>query len=264
MKAEKNRFVMKRSFLTLALLSFALSSIGQRGQQNSFFIDFGPKLIFGENALYNSKASFSSDRYFHNPSSLGYGAGFKLALDFTRNIALVGEGVYYRFNQVYDMTEPAAKGSRELNYQKRISYSALEVPIMFRYNNDDMDYFEVGYVHSTILNVSETNDGKGAEVTQKVGDLYTKSNSGLVLGFGGYVWGSNNLGVSTGLRFRYDFQDFVAQNGDVEGAPVYALDSEPKGTTNPLAVNLVIELNYDLGFYMANNGCGNRKLLIGS
>lgn len=254
---------MKRSLITLFLSSLTLLTYSQmRGDQGEFFIDFGPKALFGENVMYNSKASFSSDRYFHHPTSLGYGAGFKLGLNFNRHIAVVGEAVYYKFSQVYDMTDESGQGDGELNYRKKIRYTAFEIPMMFRYNNDDMSYWELGYVHSTILEVNETNQGKGPSISQDVQDLYASQLGGAVLGFGGYIWGSGNFGISTGLRLRYDFDDLVAKNGSIDGSPIYALDSEPEGSTNPLSVNLVLEFNYDLGFYMANSGCGHRKLLI--
>lgn len=254
---------MLRALLGSVLVTLSLTTFSQiRSDQGDFFIDFGPKVMLGENSLYNSKASFNSDRYFHNPTSIGYGGGFKLAFNFNRNIAIVGEAVYYKFNQVYDMTAKDANG-REINYQKRIGYSSLEIPIMFRYNNDEMDYWEFGYVHSMIQEFSETNDGKGPTISEDIEDLYKDQLGGAVLGFGGYVFGSGNFGISTGLRLRYDFDDIVSENGSIDLAPVYALDSEPSGSTNPLSLNLVVEFNYDLGFAMANSGCGNRKLIFG-
>jgi hypothetical protein len=261
---EKGTSIMRRILLGFLLSSIGFSAFGQiRSDQGDFFIDFGPKVMVGENSLYNSKASFNSDRYFHHPSSIGYGAGFKFAFNFNRNIAIVGEAVYYKFNQVYDMTDPSVGGGGEISYQKTISYSTLEVPIMFRYNNDDMDYWEFGYVHSTIQEFSETNEGKGPSTSEDIAELYEDQLGGAVLGFGGYVYGNGNFGISTGLRLRYDFDGIVAENGSIDLAPVYALDSEPSGSTNPLSLNLVVEFNYDLGFAMANSGCGNRKLIFG-
>ena len=89
----------------------------------------------------------------------------------------------------------------------------------------------------------------------------------MVFGFGGYLWGTDNFGISTGLRFVYTFQDVLTTdeiasydgNSYMNNARGY--DSYQK--TTPLSVFFVLEANYDLGFIIAKNECtGRRKFMF--
>ena len=129
---------MKKLLLVLTLAISASISFSQS------FIDFGPKLFFGPNVLMNSEIMNSGGKYSMNPASFGFGAGFKLAFDINENIAIVGEINYFSHNQKYEM-EVAGLDSINVKYGKEISYTAIEIPLMFRFNTKTMSYFEAGY-----------------------------------------------------------------------------------------------------------------------
>ena len=250
---------MKKLVLVLTLAISASISFSQS------FIDFGPKFFIGPNALMNSEIMNSGGKYSMNPASFGIGAGFKLAFDINENIAIVGEVNYFSHNQKYEM-EVAGLDSINVKYGKEISYTAIEIPIMVRLNTGTMSYFEAGYVISTYSKGTETLEGPYSEngVTDISGQMATKA-GGLVLGFGSYVWGHNNFGISAGLRVRYDLDDAFKDETKYEYSPNYGTDLAVIGPTNPFSVMLNIEFNFDLGFYMAKSPCnGRRSLIIGN
>jgi len=251
---------MKRLLLIIILGLSTTVSFSQS------FIDFGPKIIAGPNWLYNSEVVSSGGKYSINPASFGFGAGFKLAFDFNESVAVVGEIDFFSHKQKYEM-EVAGLDSINVKYGKTISYSAIEIPIMLRYNGPTMSYVEAGYVISMVSKANETLEGPYAALgSTDISNQMTPKMGGLVLGFGSYVWGQDNFGISAGFRVRYDLDDAFA-NGlpKYQYSPNYGTDSEITGATNPLSLMLTIEFNYDLGFYMAKSPCtGRRKLLIGN
>ena len=129
-----------------------------------------------------------------------------------------------------------------------------------------MSYVEAGYVISILSNAKETLNGPYA--TSGITDIsnqFSTKYGGFVRGFGSYIWGQDNFGISAGLRIRYDLNDAFNESVKYQYSPNYATDTEITGNTNPFSLMLTLEFNYDLGFYMAKSPCnGRRTLLIGN
>jgi hypothetical protein len=71
-----------------------------------------------------------------------------------------------------------------------------------------------------------------------------------------------NFGISAGIRYRYDFVDFINQdNIKFDNSPIFALDSQVEKVNN-MSLMFVLELNYDLGFAMARSACGDRRKVM--
>ena len=71
-----------------------------------------------------------------------------------------------------------------------------------------------------------------------------------------------NFGISAGIRYRYDFVDFINQdNIKFENSSIFALDSQVERVNN-MSLMFVLELNYDLGFAMARSACGDRRKVM--
>lgn len=251
---------MKKILLLLIASLFYTTSFSQ-----SFYIDFGAKFMVGPSYLTNFDLMDNHDRYSFNYASFGYGGGFKLALDFTENVALVSEVIYSIQGQKYDMTDSTLAGG-SIDYEKQLTYKSIQIPIMIRYNSEIMSYVEAGYVFSMLSEFTETLDGPNKDQgTSDISSHFSPKIGGLVLGFGRYIIGQDNFGVSAGLRFRYDLDDLLSNTETkYDNAPNYGLDSDVTSSTNPFSAMLVIEFNYDLGFYLAKAPCGKRrKLFIG-
>lgn len=241
-----------RTALTAMIIALSFGCIAQM-QRVEPFLDLGLKFLVGP-SMYNSNVfTGDTDIYEHKFNSFGFGGGAKIALDFTDNLAIAAEGLYMMNQQVYKLVDPASG-------EKVIKSSAIEIPVMLRYNDGSGGYTEGGYTYSKMLSVTETVN----ESIQDAMDLYAGARHGLVFGFGGYLFGSEDFAVSGGFRIRYDLTDIVGTPFSERNDPsYYALDNAVTKKTNPLSFMFNIELNYDLGFVMARNPCtGRRKMLF--
>ena len=245
-------------FITITPL-FAQKRKSHHGvsQTTNLYIDFGPKAMIGTSGFINMNVI--GDGNYNHGLAASYGFGGKLAIDFGESIALVGEGIYTRVTQKFSITEDNGD-----TWNKTIKLSSFDIPIMFRKNNAATgSYVELGPQISLLTGVSES--GYNSTIDNS---SYFKSNYwSAVFGFGGYLYGAGNLGVSSGLRFVYALQDIDNQ----DGAGSYEADSyhgkmlsyDEYTPTSPLSVFFVLEINYDLGFIIARNECtGRRKFLF--
>lgn len=241
-----------KNFFVILLIGSSLKGFAQM-QTVQPFLDLGLKVLVGPSMYSSNVFTGNTDIYEHKFNSFGFGGGAKVALDLTDNFAIAAEGLYIMNQQVYKLVEPASG-------EKIIKSSAVEIPLMLRYNDGSGGYTEGGYTYSKVLGVTETVN----ESIQDAMDLYTGARHGLVFGFGGYLFGSENIAVSGGFRFRYDLSDIISTPFESRNNPdYYALDNAITKKTNPLSFMFNLELNYDLGFVMARNPCtGRRKMLF--
>lgn len=253
---------MKKVFL---LILTVISSAAVYGQPESY-IDFGPKVMVGPNWLSGQTGKL--DRYSHDFGSIGYGAGFKFAFDFNESFAIGAEALYMVFEQKYNMQDLNPLDSSQVSYKKSLKFTSIDIPVFARYNLPDMRYVEAGVVFSNMNPVEETIDGPFAAMAtnQDPAEYYVGKKTGAMFGFGGYIWGTGNFGISGGLRFRYDFGDLTIDSSDEEfDHPIYALDKGIEHTTNPWSVMFVMEFNYDMQFAIQKSSCsGRRKVIIGN
>ena len=241
-----------RTFLFYTFSFISLSVFGQM-QRIEPFLDFGLKFLIGPSMYNSSVFADNTDKYEHKFNSFGFGIGPKLALDLTDNFAIATEGILVINQQVYLIKNDKIG-------EKQIKSRVIEIPLMLRFNDGSGGYTEGGYTYSKILNVAETIQ----ESIQDASNFYSSDRHGLVLGFGGYLFGSKDFAVSGGMRVRYDLTDIVGIPMEQRTNPeFYALDNAVTNKTNPLSIMFNIELNYDLGFVMARNPCtGRRKMLF--
>jgi hypothetical protein len=242
-----------KKILSFGLILFALNANSQVKQIKPF-IDFGPKFFIGPSMINSNVIGESTDPYEHSLKSFGYGAGFKLAFDFNEFFAVAGEIDWISNTQTFNLNSVE---SGEL----QIKATALEFPMMLRYNNSSSGYLEGGFVLSKILGVKENSSLGELDYS----DLYNSKRNGLVFGLGGYLWGNADFGISAGFRFRYDLTDAVnvAVEDKVPSSLIYAYDNRITSSSNRMSLMFNLEINYDLGFIMARNPCdGRRKLLF--
>ena len=79
--------------------------------------------------------------------------------------------------------------------------------LMYRFNKEGR-YSEIGSSIETILNCSAEDDNNLAPSISN-NDL-TGSFPCLVAGFGAYFMGTDNFGITTGLRISYGFSDIIS------------------------------------------------------
>lgn len=241
----------------ILLICISFSTYAQYGSGKPF-VDFGPKVFFGPSMFKSNVVTGAEDNYEHSLKSFRWDVGFKFAFDFNDFIAVVGEAVYGGNVQNYNLVD------NTLSSYKKITERHLEFPVMIRYNNSSAGYMEAGYVFGKILSVKE-NDPLASDVMTVRTDYYNTKRNGLVFGLGGWLWGNKIVGISGGLRVRYDLDD--ALNTDpadrYAGSTIFAFDSGVTNKVNPWSVMLNFEFNYDFGLIMAKSPCtGRRKVMI--
>jgi hypothetical protein len=227
----------------------SLFANSQTFKNSEIFIDFGPKVMIGPSLMKSNVSFDTSSMYKHKFNSYGFNWGGKFALNFGQHVAAVGEYILTNNTQVFEMDNGSTKS---------IKSKGFEIPLMIRHNNENFGYLETGVVFSRTKSVLETT----SDITSDYTNLYLTKNTGFVFGLGGYLFSAENFGVSAGLRFRYDFNDFViTDNVKYPSAPIYALDSDIEKTNN-MSLMFVMEFNYDLGFAMARSACGQRRKVM--
>ena len=111
------------------------------------YLDVGIKGYFGTTWLFH-ETILNDENYIHE-ISLGAGPGFKLGINFNESVAIVGEVLYFNFNQKYSITD------QNDNWQKRISITTVDLPILLRTNSASGSYFEIGGQYSMVQSIEE-------------------------------------------------------------------------------------------------------------
>lgn len=237
-----------KKLITVLLVSLSVNSYSQWMKESKMFIDFGPKVMVGP-SLLNSNASFdTTTNYKPTVNSYGLNYGGKFALNFNQSVSVVAEYIIASSIQTFEVGEST----------KQIKSKGFEIPILLRHNNENFGYIEGGVAIVKSKTVTENFINNELEVDE----LYNTQRTGLIFGLGGYLFSVENFGVSAGLRFRYDINNFVRdENVKTADNPIFALDSQVD-KSNPMSLMFVLEFNYDLGFAMARSACGDRRKVM--
>jgi len=218
---------------------------------SQMFFDAAIKGYFGTTWLVNSKI-FQNPDYEHQVSLGGSGGG-KLGFNFNENVEIVVEALYGASNQKFIIKEA------ENNWNKRIKFTALDVPMLLRYNKNNGSYVEGGAQYSNILTAMETYPSLDL---QEASHSFHTDYWSAIIGFGGYMMGWENLGICFGFRIAYSFADIVS--GGVADAGTYkntVAKQDPYQITTPFSAGFVLEINYDLG-YMVKSPCDGRRSFL--
>lgn len=243
---------MKKLLTILTLMCFNITLFSQSHNESPVFIDFGPKAMIGIATINPTLISDSSSGFEHSFASYGYSFGGKFAIDFGEHFAVVGE---YLINQNKQSFITSTKN-------QYIHYNRHEIPILLRYNGNNLGFVEAGISLYKTKSVNET-DLKGVKTSYT--SLYNNNGKSAILGFGGTITTLGEINIQMGLRLKYDLDDYVnGGNTKTSANSVYALNSGIT-STKPLSAMIFLELNYDLGFTRSRSNCGgSRKIKIGN
>lgn len=246
-KSKIHRIAMKNTPLTLAFLLFASLSYSQT------WFDLGVKGGYGLDLLYNQ--NFFNGRDFTPLLSYGYMYGGKVGFNFNTEHSITMDVNTSYFNQQFAYSFLNADSSRS-NYTRGIGFNSLNFLPMYR-KMKSSSYVEVGPQYSTVLKSRGTDSYLGGS---DISPYIIKSYYSVVLGFGGFVMGTENFGITLGFRFSYTFNDLVTKNGQLINFP----STTPYATynkNNPISALMVMEFNYDLG-YLVNSKCGKKTKFL--
>jgi hypothetical protein len=238
-----------RKLLTLSVITFL--SINTYAQM---WADIGIKGGWGLNFLYNKNML---DDDFTAKFSTGFTVGGKLGWNFDDSHELTFDVMYYQFGQdfKYNVTDSLTNSSPE--YDRQVKFSGMQFHLLYRHNNDGR-YVEIGPSLTTAKNVTVTDDFLSPTLLTDL-DQHMKSHVGITFGFGGYFIGTENFGITMGIRINYAIADAVKDDG-VTNFPAFKT-YDTYTATHPLTAMLVMEMNLDFA-YMAKAKCSNKRKLI--
>lgn len=218
------------------------------------WIDLGAKGSYGANILYNQNWFDSGD--FNQKIAGGYSFGGKFGFNFGPEHEATFEMLSSRFNQDFSYDQALTP------YGRSLSLRTLDYLLMYRKNNEG-SYFEIGPQLSVLRGITSTFDDP--DIGEEDVDSYVVKNyTNVVLGFGSYFFGTENVGVTFGFRFKYAIDDLISQEGQnpsINYVPGPLVQYDSYRSTHPFVAELICEINWDLG-YMAKAKCGKRQKFL--
>jgi hypothetical protein len=240
---------MKKLLLIAALFFSGLSLIGQN------WLDIGIKGLWGPTFLMNSNI-FDDQNFNHQITTKG-GFGAKLGYNFGPNHEVTFDFMMSGFAQdfKFNIMDPTDSTTTELG--STMGYKSMDFLLMYR-NNNNGKYFEVGPIVSNLRSVE--NKVEGIMDSNFDLDKVNKMQAGVAVGFGAYFIGTDNFGITGGLRISYMATDLFSNNGISDGYPTGTTYSSYKAS-HPLFVQLIFEANLDFA-YLARASCGRTKIMM--
>jgi hypothetical protein len=250
-------------------IMFILGSLTHARAQ--MWLDLGLKGSVGFDMLYNK--NINDDPEFNRQLSLGFNVGGKLGLNFSDFHELTFDFLYYSFDQKYKYNVLNPIDNSKPEFIRSIKFSGIDFLLMYRHNNDGR-YVEIGPQLSLVKNVKATDNFSGSNFSGiDLKSQLSPNFTSIVLGFGSYLIGTENFGMTTGIRLSYSFSDLVRDNGQSSNFPtnnsVFSTSSltlvdrtyTSYAPTHILTAMFVMELNFDFA-YMAKAKCSNKRKLV--
>ncbi len=232
--------------LTLAIC-FLLTSLSASAQE--IWIEAALKGGFGASFLLN-KNIFDDDTHAYQVAS-GYNYGGKFAVNFGPYNGVSLEGLLSKGGAKWQYDNELL-GNDLIN---EVEWKSIDALVLFRHINNRV-YFELGPKYSIVRSVNQT---VLSEDLEDVADMYEKNYISGVLGFGGYITGTETFSLGLGLRFHYGLTDFVNGDGQKAGFPnpVRFIPYESDAVTRPALAEFMIEFNFGIGHW-AQSACSDR------
>lgn len=241
-----------KTFLTvLTLIMLATTSKAQ------VWFDLGLKGGVGAGFLINK--TINNDGRFGVAPGLNYFYGGKAGVHFGDFIGVTFD-VDYGTNS-YSFTQSEVPGLPvDQGFKYSIKHSALTLTPAIRYTKE-ASYLEIGPSFSFVKNPSIDDKAYPTLSAGQAGRVNTNL-TGLVFGFGGHMIGNEIISLMMGLRFQYSFSNLVSESETNTNFPFsnYPTLAET-GSLNPVKVQLVMEINYSLGYFVTAS-CGRRTAFL--
>ncbi len=154
--------------------------------------------------LFNKNVSDAGDE-LNYASTFGGTVGVNGVYSFSETTGLSVGILYSGHNQKYE-DDPST-------YEAKTKLSYLDIPILFRLQSPSGPYFEVGPQIGILMGAKadfSTKPASGFDFSDlDVKEFHESTNIAIVFGFGVDIEASENIVVSTGLRFGYGFTDVM-------------------------------------------------------
>ena len=223
------------------------------------WFDVGIKTSYNSSWLINQNVI--KDPAVSYIPSYGYMGGIKLGYNFNSQHELNTEFLYSSVNQKYQDNLSSEDWLRNIN----LTY--FEIPLLYRHNNNG-SYAEAGPQFSALMSARESSWSNN---NANVNNYFQSSDVSGVFGFGAAIAGVNNTSIMLGVRIVYGFLDITSSRGGKDQPypyPAYpgyfnnASSATLYKATNTLSGGFVLEINYDLGYFVTSSCKRNTKFLL--
>lgn len=236
---------MKRIFTVLIVLAAFASAKAQP------WFDIGVKAGVGTSFMYNTQI-FEDQKIIHQWKP-GYAYGGKFGFNFSLEHQLVFDIMQTSFKQGFKYTPEAGN-----EISREFSFRQMDYLVLYRYNSKGT-YFEFGPQLSKVSKAEYTDEGIDYISPYNPNDMFNKDVYSVALGFGSYIFGTDNFGITAGFRLNYTLNDIVSEAGRTKNIPMlYPGDADP---TRNLGIMFILEANFDFG-YIVSPSCGTRRKLF--
>lgn len=240
---------MKKNVLVLFFAVLVKLSIAQGG-----WLEIGAKGGYGFNFLVNK--NFYSDHNFSPKLSFGYMFGGKIGINFNETHSITIDVTSSEFEQKYNYSTLNADSLTRTIYERSLGFKTVDFLLMYRKSSDG-GYIEIGPQYSMITKTywtDEATPNQTIDIKNNINPYYIAG----AFGFGGYLVGTDNFRITIGFRGSYAFTDLISNVGKQTNFP--SINAYPNyKPTSPLTGLMVMEMNYDVG-YFARSKCKKRKL----
>lgn len=236
---------MKKVILIIALAISTLTSNAE------VWFDIGVKGAFAPGVFSNPYIIGSSDQQLE--FSPGMLLGGKLGVNFGLTHSVTIDFLYAETRQkMY---------SAAVDITNSLSLKSFDLPIMYRMNQDNGGYGEIGPQFSFTLGGTKTAGG----VSTDAKSMFNSSNFGVAFGFGQYIGGGDAFGFNMGFRFAYTLADIVTSSfANETNDPVYTPYSADEvaaytyKASGRFYAGVALEFNFNLGYLAKGAKCTKR------
>ena len=222
--------------------------------QAQLWFDVGVKGGAGSGFPLNK--TLNDDGRFSVTAGFNWFGGGKVGINWGHYVGLTCDIDYAGYS--YGFTQAGVPGLSETeSFKYNISYNSLNVMPMFRFTKE-ASYLEIGPQFQFVRNAQIEDEAFPSSTISS--DFISNSLTGMTFGFGAAMIGNEIISWMMGLRFNYVFSDLTA---DAWGDSNFPFNNYPDITehskTTPINVQIVMEVNYSLGYIARNSsGCGKR------
>lgn len=242
---------MNKLCLTISMLIMVYSTFGQ------VWFDLGLKGGVGSGFLLNK--TINNDGRFGVSPGFNYLFGGKVGVNFGEFVGITFDVDYGSDSYAFIQSEVPGK-SVDQGYKYALRYTSLNLTPTFRYTKE-ASYLEIGPSFSFLKN-PKIEDKAYPEASALHSGKLNSNLTGLIFGFGGHMVGNEVISLMMGLRFQYSFSNLVNEEAEDSNFPFsnYPTLSET-GSVNPIKVQLIMEINYSLGYFVTAS-CGRRTAFL--
>jgi len=250
---------MKKFGLVVLLLLILFSAQAQRGKRGSSstikWFSLAVKAGYGNSVFLNTEIKNDKNVVFEyfTPS---YFYGGRFGFTYGEFVGISFEYLNSAFGQKYEPQLPTP-------YTKEIKLKSTDMLVLFRYTNEFGFYLELGPKFSTLKSADITSTSASVVIPTNPKEKFADKFTSVVFGLGFMPYRGERVTLSLGVRGSYATNTIMANESyfllnDPGG---YSLGTYTNNKTNPLTLQVALELNYFFGFF-GDATCGRGRLMF--